>query len=204
MNLADFNNLACALLRNRFNPEAIGPYYDRRAKTNELFSSADVAAVKFFTDRCINTGVILEIAAGIGQLSFALAVSGFKVMACDVNYPRVKTSRDMRQMFRDSGLLSMPNFYHGDWQDVFITMPVKPSWIVTLNAVSGRMNWERDSEFFSEQCLTERTNIALIPSLYGTQEAKDITNLTQAALKHESIGEGIEVFWSRGTDEIQG
>ena len=77
MNIEDFNTKCCEILKNINKKDGLYDYYQNKINCKEILNNDDQLLAEYFINNVNKNSNMLEIAAGIGQLSHYLNLNGF-------------------------------------------------------------------------------------------------------------------------------
>ena len=86
MDIKYFNIKCCEILKNINEEDGLYNYYSTRIQKNEILNNDDKLLAEYFINNINKNSNILEIAAGVGQLSHYLNLNGFNnitINECD-------------------------------------------------------------------------------------------------------------------------
>ncbi|MBT7378002.1 MAG: hypothetical protein HN820_07580 [Candidatus Marinimicrobia bacterium] len=134
-------------------------YYAHRLKQNDFFDIDDETIMKWIWDNYSKNSKILEIAAGCGQVSFALERSGFGgIEFCEFDSRRVAFSEAIKE-----GIESNCVIHCCDYRGIDLS---QYTLIFVMNAVSSALGVQ-DYELLSK-IITNGTDVVLRYGKYGT------------------------------------
>jgi 2-polyprenyl-3-methyl-5-hydroxy-6-metoxy-1,4-benzoquinol methylase len=130
MNLNIYSDIIISLLKNE--TEGLYNYYENRVNHN-LFNEDDLKIINFFENNVEKDKKIIEIAAGIGQVSHYLNKNGFnKITINECDKKRFEIAKRINKEINNSCNL-IKDFY----QNINLE---KYDYIFTMNAVSSHIN----------------------------------------------------------------
>lgn len=144
----------CLELRPQ-HPEAFEGYYDRLLSAGRILTDADRAIVEYVVKNFDRYGAVLEICAGLAQLSHAIWLSDF------TNVTAIEKGRYAPAMILGKWLASGVMVVPGKWPDVRISADL----IICTNAVSQAIMPENAA--LLDEALDECCELIWQPAMFG-------------------------------------
>lgn len=168
MNIETFNDNICKLLNNIKEENGLYNYYYTRVVNKQLLTIDDQLLIKYFMENVdINTN-ILEIAAGIGQISHYLNKNNYK----NITINECDKKRFNISMIINNHLNNTCNHINNKYQHIKLD---QYDYIFTLNGVSSHLGKLDDIPIF-EKLLNSGKKIILKEGYFGVYNDTTFTN----------------------------
>ena len=187
MDIKDFNIKCCEILKNIKEEDGLYGYYNGRIKNKEVVNIDDQLLIKYFIENVDKKCNILEIAAGIGQLSHYLNLNGFNnitINECDKK--RLQLASKLNNELNNNCKI-----IHSKYQSLDLN---NYDYIFTLNGVSSHLGNLNDLPIF-EKFLDNDKKIILKEGYFGKTGDTSFTDKLKEKYKHELLfGTNTSVF----------
>lgn len=181
MDIKDFNIKCCEILKNIKEEDGLYGYYNGRIKKNEVLNIDDQLLIKYFLENVDKKCNILEIAAGIGQVSHYLNLNGFNnitINECDKK--RLGLVCKLNNELCNNCITSLNKYQTIDLNNY--------DFIFTLNGVSSHLGNLNDLPIF-EKFLDNDKKIILKEGYFGKTGDTSFTDKLKEKYKHEVLFE---------------
>lgn len=131
MDINSYNLKCCEIFKNTKKEDGLYDYYHTRlVKENRILNKDDEELIKYFLENVDIKSNIIELAAGIGQLSHYLNLNGFNnvtINECDIK--RLRLAVELNKELNNNCIIN-----HGIYQKVNFS---NYDYILTINAISS-------------------------------------------------------------------
>ena len=159
MDIKDFNIKCCEILKNIKEEDGLYGYYNGRINNKEVLNIDDQLLIKYFLENVDKKCNILEIAAGIGQVSHYLNLNGFNnitINECDKK--RLQLASKLNNELNNNCITNLNKYQSLDLNNY--------DYIFTLNGVSSHLGNLNDLPIF-EKFLDNDKKIILKEGYFG-------------------------------------
>ena len=155
MEIKDFNIKCCEILKNIKKEDGLYDYYNRKIKNKEVVNYDDQLLIKYFIENVDKKCNILEIAAGIGQVSHYLNLNAFNnitINECDKK--RLQLASKLNNELNNNCITNLNKYQSLDLNNY--------DYIFTLNGVSSHLGNLNDLPIFKKKDILEKQVILLL------------------------------------------
>ncbi len=181
MDINNYQLTCCNLLKDIEVEKGLYDYYKRRINNNTILSKDDELLINYIIENLDKNSKIIEIAAGLGQVSHYLKYNGFKnitINECDSK--RYNLAKILNDKLGNNCLL-LKNFYQ--------KIPLQNyDYIFTINGVSSNLGALEDLQLF-EKLLNSGKKIILKEGYFGVKNDTMFTDKLKEKFNYEIIFE---------------
>ena len=174
MNIDDFNNTITNLIIN--SKDGLYNYYKKRIQNKEILNIDDKTVIDYFLKNVDKNSKILEIAAGIGQVSHYLNINGYT----NVTINECDAKRFNLAVLINKSLNNKCQIVNNKYQELQLS---KYDYIFTINAVSSHVGIESDFPII-KKALDNGSKVILKEKFFGIKNDTFFTDLLKKHYKH--------------------
>ena len=168
MNIKEFDNKCCKILKDIKEEDGLYNYYKSRMSNKKMLCHDDELLINYFMENVDKKCKILEIAAGIGQVSHYLNLNGFNDMTInEYDRKRLILSEILNKQLDNNCNLIRDKYQSIDLYDY--------DYIFTLNGVSSHLGKLDDIPIF-EKFLDNDKKIILKEGYFGKTDDTSFTD----------------------------
>lgn len=177
MNLETYSNKIINFLKDE--NEGLYNYYETRINKNNIFNDDDLNIINYFNNNVNKDANIIEIAAGIGQVSHYLNKNGYSnITINEHDIKRFNLSKNINNYFNNNCTL-----INNKYQNITLD---KYDYIFTINAVSSHMNNDKGICNL-EKTLNNNSKIIIKEGYFGTHNDTFITDYLKNKYKYKIL-----------------
>jgi hypothetical protein len=179
MNIEHFSNLLKKHLEH--NMDGMYNYYQSRLKNDNFFNEDDILIINYFENYINKNNKIIEIAAGIGQVSHYLNYYNFNnITINEHDYKRINLAKLINNKLDNNCL-----FINDKYQNIDLNYY---DYIFTMNAVSSHMNNIIGINLL-KNAINNGTKIIIKEGYFGAENDKSITELFKKEFNYDILFE---------------
>jgi hypothetical protein len=179
MNIEQFSNLLKETLN--YNMEGMYNYYQSRLKNDCFFNEDDELIINYFQNNVNKNNKIIEIAAGIGQVSHYLNNNNFN----NITINEYDNKRFNLAKFINNKLKNNCLFINDKYQNINLS---NYDYIFTMNAVSSHMNNTTGINVL-KNAINNGAKLIIKEGYFGTENDTTITDIFKNEYKYDILFE---------------
>ena len=181
MNIKEFNGRCCEILKDIREEDGLYNYYQSRVNNKKMLCHDDELLIKYFMENVDKKCKILEIAAGVGQVSHYLNLNGFE----NVTINECDRKRFILAQKLNKQLNNNCNLIRNKYQSIDLR---HYDYIFTLNGVSSHLGNFDDIPIL-ENLLNKGKKIILKEGYFGVTNDTSFTDKLKEKFKYEVLFE---------------